>query len=137
MHFLFFKVIVKNVSFLILRPEKYGSGILSVVSELLNISLCTSNPNYTTVARLSLGALISLCRTEIVDLKSVWDLLSPKLLQENRAFLIIETCRLLALVPSVRDDSEEYKEFIHQTISILFRISTTTSDSQVANAALK
>lgn len=119
------------------RAEKYGTGVLSVVSELLNISLCSSNPNHTAVARLALGSLISLCRTEIVDLKSVWDLLSPKLLLENRAHVIIEMCRLLALIPSLKVDSEQYAEFTHQAISILFRISITTAETAVANAALK
>jgi len=67
------------------RPEKYGADLLSEISQLLNGSLGRlDDDDSATVASLALDGLIALCRAEVVDLRSVWDLLAPKLNQDPR-----------------------------------------------------
>lgn len=90
-----------------------------------------------TIAALSLRSLVSLCRAEVVDLKSVWDLLAPKLNQDHRASVVSEMCNLLGLTAELRIDNEEYDEFISQAISTLFRVSITTNETEVSCLALR
>lgn len=115
---------------MVIRSDKYGADLLSVISDLLNSSLNKlQSSSSATVATLSLRSLVSLCRAEVVDLKSVWDLLAPKLNQDNRSSVVSETCNLLGLTAELRIDNEEYDEFIHQAIATLFRVSITTAHS--------
>lgn len=108
-----------------------------MISNLLNSSLAKSSPNSASVATLALSSLVSLCRAEVVDLKSVWDLLAPKLNQDNRNSVVLEMCNLLALAPQLIVDNEDYDVFLRQTIAILFRVSFSSADSTVVCAALK
>lgn len=79
-----------------------------------------------------------MCRAEVVDLKSVWDLLAPKLNQDHRGSVVSEMCNLLGLTAELRIDNEEYDEFIHQAITTLFRVSLTSAHvSEVRCLALK
>ena len=121
----------------IYRAEKYGADLLSVISNLVNSSLAKSSPNSASIATLALGSLVSLCRAEVVDLKSVWDLLAPKLNQDHRSSVVLEMCNLLALAPQLIVDNEDYDIFLRQTIAILFRISLSVADSTVVCAALR
>ncbi len=109
-----------------------------MISDLLNSSLGKTNPNSATIATLALSSLVSLCKAEVVDLKSVWDLLAPKLLQDTRPSVVTEMCRLLALAPQFNIDNEEYDSFVHQSIAVLFRVSLDpTANSQIISTALK
>uniref|UniRef100_A0A0P5JGL1 RE24967p n=1 Tax=Daphnia magna TaxID=35525 RepID=A0A0P5JGL1_9CRUS len=120
------------------RSDKYGAELLSIISDLLNSSLGKiSTVSSATIATLSLRSLVSLCRAEVVDLKSVWDLLAPKLNQDNRTSVVSEVCHLLGLTAELRIDNEEYDEFIHQAITTLFRISTTASSPEARCIALR
>lgn len=111
---------------------------MSVISDLLNSSLGKLSTNSSaTIATLSLKSLVSLCRAEVVDLKSVWDLLAPKLNQDNRASVVSEMCNLLGLTAELRIDNEEYDEFISQAIVTLFRVSFTMNEPEVSCLALR
>ena len=79
---------------------------MSVISELLNLSLGKVNTaSSPIIATLALRSLVSLCRAEVVDLKSVWELLSPKLNQDRRDPVVIEMCNLLGLAAELNIDS--------------------------------
>lgn len=97
--------------------------------------MAKSSPNSATIASLALSSLVSLCRTEVVDLKSVWDLLWGKLNQDHRAPVVIEMCNLLALAPQLRVDTEEYQSFLDTAITTLFQISLSTTSSLEVNRA--
>lgn len=101
---------------------------MSVISDLLNSSLGKLDSlNSATIATLSLRSLVSLCRAEVVDLKSVWNILAPKLNQDHRPTVVSEMCNLLALVAEIRVDNEEYDELTHQAIKTLFRVAMTSA----------
>lgn len=74
--------------FIVYRGEKYGPDLLAAISGLLNSSLVQAGPNSGTIAALALNSLVSLCKAEVVDLKSVWDILAPKLNQDHRPLVV-------------------------------------------------
>ena len=77
------------------RAEKHGADLLSQISELLNSSLGhNDNMNTSTIATMALKSLVTLCRAEVVDLKSVWDILAPKLTRDHRRAVVIGLSRL-------------------------------------------
>ena len=121
------------------RAEKHGADLLSQISELLNSSLGhNDNMNTSTIATMALKSLVTLCRAEVVDLKSVWDILAPKLTRDHRRAVVTGLCNLLALTPQLRVDCEEYELFIQQAISTLFQVSVKSDQSpEVATLALR
>lgn len=109
-----------------------------MISELLNSSLAKVNTSCSSIiATLALRSLVSLCRTEVVDLKSVWDLLAPKLNQDRRDSVVSEMCNLLGLAAELKIDTEEYDKFIQQAIKTLFRVSLTNHSTEVRCLALR
>uniref|UniRef100_A0A8C4SN13 Focadhesin n=1 Tax=Erpetoichthys calabaricus TaxID=27687 RepID=A0A8C4SN13_ERPCA len=115
------------------RPYQHGGDMLAAVSQMLNKCY---KADQATPAALALDGLCQLCRTEVVDIRSTWNALSPKLSCDSRPLVIKALADLFALVPSLDVKTEEYEKFKAQVVTILWSYSQN-KDSMVASSAFK
>uniref|UniRef100_A0A3Q3X776 Uncharacterized protein n=1 Tax=Mola mola TaxID=94237 RepID=A0A3Q3X776_MOLML len=88
------------------RPYQHGGDMLAAIT--LTLKQCT-NADMATAAALALQGLQELCRAEIVDIVSTWRSLGPELSLDSRPLMVTGIAELLALVPQLAVNSEEYE----------------------------
>uniref|UniRef100_A0A3Q3XJJ0 Uncharacterized protein n=1 Tax=Mola mola TaxID=94237 RepID=A0A3Q3XJJ0_MOLML len=87
-------------------PYQHGGDMLAAIT--LTLKQCT-NADMATAAALALQGLQELCRAEIVDIVSTWRSLGPELSLDSRPLMVTGIAELLALVPQLAVNSEEYE----------------------------
>lgn len=63
------------------RPHQHGAELIPTLSKILND--CTK-PSEATEAALAMDALKRLSEAEVVDIRTIWMVLAPKLSQDRR-----------------------------------------------------
>ncbi|KAG2466444.1 FOCAD protein, partial [Polypterus senegalus] len=99
------------------RPYQHGGDMLAAVSQMLN--KCYKS-DQATPAALALDGLCQLCQTEVVDIRSTWNALSPKLSCDSRPLVIKALTDLFALVPSLDVKTEEYELIFTRVVHFIF-----------------
>ncbi|XP_059498906.1 focadhesin isoform X2 [Stegostoma tigrinum] len=115
------------------RSYQHGSDMLAAISKALNEC---ARSDQATPAVLVLQGLHALCQAEVVDIRSTWYALSPKLSCDTRPLVVKALTEIFALVPSLTVKSTEYEKFRAQVISILW-IHTQSKNSLIACSAYK
>ncbi|MEE6510600.1 hypothetical protein FKM82_030580 [Ascaphus truei] len=115
------------------RPYQHGADMLAAITQVLNE--CT-RPDQVAPAALVLQGLHALCKAEVVDIRSTWDALSPKLSCDTRSPVLKVLHELFALVPSLTVRTEEYEKFKVQVVGILWS-HTQSKDLAVSTSAYK
>lgn len=115
------------------RSYQHGADMLAAISQVLNE--CTK-PDQATPAVLVLQGLHALCQAEVVDIRSTWNALSPKLSCDSRPLILKALHELFALVPSLSVNAAEYEKFKVHIVSLLWS-HTRSSDFVVASSAYK
>lgn len=115
------------------RSYQHGADMLSAVSQVL--SVCTK-PDHVTPAVLALQGLHALCQAEVVDIRSTWNALCPKLSCDSRPLLLKALHEFFALVPALEVKSTEYEKFRVQIVSLLWN-HAQSKDVTVAGSAYK
>ncbi|KAI1888309.1 hypothetical protein AGOR_G00183690, partial [Albula goreensis] len=115
------------------RTYQHGADMLAAITDTL--TRCTK-PDQATPSALALQGLQELCRAEVVDIRSTWDALSPRLSCDPRPLVITAVSELLALVPQLAVKSEEYEKFKEQVVSILWSYALN-KDPEVARSGFK
>uniref|UniRef100_A0AAQ5XFT3 DUF3730 domain-containing protein n=1 Tax=Amphiprion ocellaris TaxID=80972 RepID=A0AAQ5XFT3_AMPOC len=88
------------------RPYQHGGDMLAAIT--LTLKQC-NRPDLATPAALALQGLQELCRAEVVDIISTWRSLGPELSCDTRPLMVKAVAELLALVPQLSVNSEEYE----------------------------
>ncbi|KAJ1218515.1 hypothetical protein NDU88_006093 [Pleurodeles waltl] len=115
------------------RSYQHGADMLAAISQVLNE--CTK-PDQATPAVLVLQGLHALCQAEVVDIRSTWNALSPKLSCDSRPLILKTLHELFALVPSLTVNTAEYEKFKVNIVSLLWS-HTQSSEFVVASSAYK
>ncbi|XP_063770232.1 focadhesin isoform X2 [Pseudophryne corroboree] len=115
------------------RPYQHGADMLSAITQVLNE--CTK-PDQATPAVLVLQGLHHLFQAEVVDIRSTWNALSPKLGCDKRPLVLKVLHEVFALVPSLIVNTEDYDKFKAEVISILWN-HTQSKDLIVCTSAYK
>ncbi|XP_067839406.1 focadhesin [Heptranchias perlo] len=115
------------------RSYQHGADMLAAISKVLNE--CTK-PDQATPAVLALQGLHALCQAEVVDIRSTWYALSPKLSCDTRPLVVKVLTEVFALVPSLNIKSTDYEKFRAQVISILWS-HTQSKNTLIASSAYK
>ncbi|XP_035213180.1 focadhesin-like isoform X2 [Stegodyphus dumicola] len=101
-----------------MEPEKYGKEFLDTLSSIFN----ESHDEITSAAAcLALDGVISLCKYEVIDLRSTWKALAPRLIKDKRPLITCRMFQLLALVPELRVKSFEYDNFMSEVMSFIWK----------------
>ncbi|XP_060554387.1 focadhesin-like [Ruditapes philippinarum] len=113
-----------------LRPEQHGAEMLGPLSELLTSSRdLSSSP----VAALCLEALYYVCEAEMIDIMSAWKVLESQLITDTRVVVMVKTCELLSLVPSLQVKTAEYEDFLSESVRRLWLL--TQCDVEMVKSA--
>ncbi|KAM9329744.1 focadhesin [Gastrophryne carolinensis] len=99
------------------RPYQHGADMLAAITQVLNE--CTK-PDQGTPVALALQGLHALCQSEVVDIQSTWNALSPKLACEQRLPVLKVLHDIFALVPALSINTEDYEKFKAEVIRILW-----------------
>ncbi|XP_069486861.1 focadhesin [Ambystoma mexicanum] len=115
------------------RSYQHGADMLAAISQVLNE--CTK-PDQATPAVLVLQGLHALCQAEVVDIRSTWNALSPKLSCDSRPLILKTLHDLFALVPTLTVNTAEYEKFKVHILSLLWS-HTQSKDLMVSSSAYK
>ncbi|PIK51307.1 putative focadhesin isoform X2 [Apostichopus japonicus] len=115
----------------ITRPHQHGAELIPTLSKILND--CTK-PSEATEAALAMDALKRLSEAEVVDIRTIWMVLAPKLSQDRRSKVQESICNLLSSVPELAVETDEFEEFRELAVTLLWQ-RTQHSNPGVVNAA--
>ncbi|XP_075682044.1 focadhesin isoform X2 [Rhinoderma darwinii] len=115
------------------RPYQHGADMLAAITQVLNEYI---KPDQATPAALVLQGLHALCQAEIVDIRSTWNALSPKLGLNKHPIVLKVLHEFFSLVPSLSVKTEDYEKFKAEILSILWS-HTQTKDPRVCMSAYK
>ncbi|GFX84690.1 focadhesin [Trichonephila clavipes] len=101
-----------------IAPEKHGIEFLGILSKAFNESDDEAN---LPVACLALDGVISLCKSEITELRSTWKMLGLKLIKDKRPLVTCRMYKLLALVPELEVKSCEYDKFMNEIATNIWK----------------
>ncbi|GFT46204.1 focadhesin [Nephila pilipes] len=101
-----------------IAPEKHGIEFLGILSKVFNESDDEAN---LPVACLALDGVISLCKSEITELRSTWKMLGLKLSRDKRTLVTCRMYKLLTLVPELEVKSCEYDKFMNEISTIIWK----------------
>ncbi|XP_066460428.1 focadhesin [Eleutherodactylus coqui] len=99
------------------RPYQHGADMLAAITQVLNEY---TKPDQATPAALVLQGIHALCQAEVVDIRSTWNVLSPKLGSDQRPLVLKVLHELFSLVPSLAVKTEDYEKFKAEILSILW-----------------
>ncbi|XP_048826033.1 focadhesin [Brienomyrus brachyistius] len=99
------------------RPYQHGGDMLAAITD--TITQCSGGQQAAPVA-LALQGLRELCRAEVVDIRSTWAALSPRLACDSRPLVAKGLAELFSLVPLLSVKTEDYEKFKAQIVSILW-----------------
>ncbi|XP_023119509.2 focadhesin isoform X1 [Amphiprion ocellaris] len=115
------------------RPYQHGGDMLAAIT--LTLKQC-NRPDLATPAALALQGLQELCRAEVVDIISTWRSLGPELSCDTRPLMVKAVAELLALVPQLSVNSEEYEKLTEEVVSLLWSYAMN-KDPEVASCGYK
>ncbi|XP_073669467.1 focadhesin [Paramisgurnus dabryanus] len=115
------------------QPYQHGGDMLAAIDETLTQF---SKKDQATPAALAVQGLHELCKAEVVDISSTWKALSPKLCCDTRPLVLKATADLLALVPALNVQTEEYEKFRSEIVSVLWGYALS-QDPEVASHGFK
>lgn len=61
-----------------------------------------------------------LCANQVIDLRTTWRVVAPKLVRDKRPGVTEKLCALLALIPTLKVESTEYEKFTSDCLIILW-----------------
>ncbi|XP_043218348.1 focadhesin-like [Amphibalanus amphitrite] len=111
-----------------------GKDQLSALSRVLT-ELTT--PESGAACSLALTGISALCQAEVLDVRTTWRILAPKLRQERRTPVLARYMDFLALVPQLHVPSEEYEAFTLEVSTVLWQQVTGKRPPAVVRAALR
>ncbi|XP_073522237.1 focadhesin [Phyllobates terribilis] len=115
------------------RPYQHGADMLAAITQVLDDY---TKPDQATPAALVLQGLHALCQAEVVDIRSTWKALSPKLESDKRPLVLKVLHEFFSLVPALVVKTEDYEKFTVDILSILWS-HTQTKDPVVSTSAYK
>ncbi|KAM4051519.1 focadhesin isoform 1-T2 [Anomaloglossus baeobatrachus] len=115
------------------RPYQHGADMLAAITQVLDDY---TKPDHATPAALALQGLHALCQAEVVDIRSTWKALSPKLDCDKRPLVLKVLHAFFSLVPSLVVKTEDYEKFKADILGILWT-HTQTKDLIVSSSAYK
>ncbi|XP_051570142.1 focadhesin-like isoform X1 [Myxocyprinus asiaticus] len=115
------------------RPYQHGGDMLAAITDTLTQF---SRKDQATPVALALQGLLELCRAEVVDIRSTWKALSPKLCCDTRPLVLNVTAELLALIPALNVKTEEYEKFRNEAVNVLWGYALS-QDPEVASHGFK
>ncbi|XP_034020225.1 focadhesin isoform X1 [Thalassophryne amazonica] len=115
------------------RPYQHGGDMLAAITQTLDHC---SGPELATPAALVLQGLQELCRAEVVDIISTWRSLGPQLRCDSRLLVIQAVAELLALVPQLTVQSEQYEKLKEEVVSFLWNYATS-KDPEVSSCGFR
>lgn len=81
------KIIVKYVYIILnFRPELYGKDLVPHLSMILN--KCQGLDEEEIASAMAIKGIKHLCKSEIIDIKTTWAILDPKLAEDQRISVI-------------------------------------------------
>ncbi|XP_011160080.1 focadhesin [Solenopsis invicta] len=114
-------------------PE-HGEELVPLLSQILNRCI---DQNGGAASALALDSLSALCKSAVIGVHSMWQVLAPKMRKEKRTVVLESLCELFANVPSYPYRSgEDYDSFIVEVVTLLWSY-TICYDTRVARAAFK
>ncbi|CAJ0965408.1 unnamed protein product [Ranitomeya imitator] len=99
------------------RPYQHGADMLAAITQVLDEY---TKPDQATPAALVLQGLHALCQAEVLDIRSTWKALSPKLESDKRPLVLKALHEFFSLVPSLVVKTEDYEKFKVDILSILW-----------------
>ncbi|KAF5291371.1 hypothetical protein FQA39_LY03522 [Lamprigera yunnana] len=111
-------------------PERYGSELVSYLSEILNNCKHKSG---TLATSLAFDGIILLCQNAIISIDSTWKALEPNFEKETRVPIINKICEFMGEISHF----ECSDELIIIIITKLFTYATTHESEEVVSAAYK
>ncbi|KAK3602758.1 hypothetical protein CHS0354_027755 [Potamilus streckersoni] len=116
-----------------LRPEQHGADMLGPLSDILNFY---TEEHYAPAAALALEGLCCLCETEVIELRSAWQVLKGKLISDCRPVVVEKICEFFSLVPALEVKSLEFEVFLYEVVQSLW-LYGQSSDNKVRGAAYR
>ncbi|CAH1796123.1 unnamed protein product, partial [Owenia fusiformis] len=113
------------------RPHQHGADMLGPLSKMLNDYTDTC---YAPVASLALQGIHALCKSEVIDIRTTWAVLAPKLTKDDRPLVQVDICRLFSLVPSLAVETQEFQDFYWVVVESLWKFTLSTNDKVVSAA---
>ncbi|RXG70024.1 Focadhesin [Armadillidium vulgare] len=114
------------------KPSQHGEEFLSLLSALLNEHRGKDGTPQTTIA---LDGIYELCSAVVIDLRTTWKVIGPKLVKDKRPEVIVKLCKLLSLAPKLTVRSKEYEDFIQSAANILWGWASSKIKNSVNEAA--
>ncbi|XP_068209596.1 focadhesin [Palaemon carinicauda] len=116
------------------KPSQHGEELLPLLSGFLNECKGDNEVAQTLIA---LDGIYELCSNKIIDLRTTWRVIAPKLVRDKRPEVTAKLCQLLSLVPDLHVASTEYEKFTEDTLIILWNWATNRRSLIVVEAAFK
>ncbi|KAK3868404.1 hypothetical protein Pcinc_026207 [Petrolisthes cinctipes] len=116
------------------KPSEHGEELLPLLSGFLNEC---KNDEGTAQTLMALDGIYHLCSNQIIDLRTTWRVVAPKLARDKRRGVTEKLCLLLSLVPELKVTSVEYDKFTADCITILWNWATSTRPLSVIKATYK
>ncbi|XP_071541136.1 focadhesin-like isoform X1 [Panulirus ornatus] len=114
------------------KPSQHGAELLPLLSGFLNECRGESGTAQTLIA---LDGIHDLCANQVIDLRTTWRVIAPKLVRDKRPGVTEKLCLLLGLVPELHVASNEYETFTSDSLSILWNWAASHRDLSVVKAA--
>ncbi|KAK8725871.1 hypothetical protein OTU49_010529 [Cherax quadricarinatus] len=114
------------------KPSQHGEELLPLLSGFLNE--CKSDDG-TPQTLIALDGIYDLCANQIIDLRTTWRVIAPKLVRDKRPGVTEKLCALLGLVPVLHVASVEYEKFTSDAVTILWNWIASHRSLSVVKAA--
>ena len=125
------------------QAHQYGADLLRLLSDILN--QCCSEPSkeldnltqltFVSAANTALEGIIILCKEGVIDIATTVKVLSPKLKRDHRPEICAKFTELLSIAPLFKLDTDEYRTFIRETLTYLWKIACQTHNEQPSSGA--
>ncbi|XP_045617466.1 focadhesin-like [Procambarus clarkii] len=114
------------------KPSQHGEELLPLLSGFLNECRDEDGTAQTLIA---LDGIYDLCANQIIDLRTTWRVIAPKLVRDKRPGVTEKLCTLLGLVPVLHVASTEYDKFTTDALTILWNWVASHRSLPVVKAA--
>ncbi|XP_042226964.1 focadhesin-like [Homarus americanus] len=116
------------------KPSQHGEELLPLLSGFLNDCREQDGTAQTLIA---LDGIYDLCTNQIIDLRTTWRVIAPKLVRDKRPGVTEKLCSLLGLVPVLHVTSTEYEKFTSDALTILWNWVAANRSLSIVKAAYK
>lgn len=114
------------------KPTQHGEELLPLLSGFLNECHGEQGTAQTLIA---LDGIYHLCANQVIDLRTTWRVVAPKLVRDKRPGVTEKLCALLALIPTLKVESVEYEKFTSDCLIILWNWAASHRSLSVVKAA--